>query len=56
MSNNSAVTLVSAIQTIRSQVNLGNIMRIDVRRDFILVDALREGKKKKFSAMKNIKV
>ena len=33
-----------------------NVLRIDIRRNFVLKDALREGRKKKFSTHKHLKV
>ena len=48
--------------TLFSSVNLLKLamiptdLTIEVRRDFVLVDAMREARKKKFDARKNLKV
>ena len=48
--------------TLFSSVNLVKLamiptdLTIEVRRDFVLVDAMREARKKKFDARKNLKV
>ena len=45
--------MACAIQALKIKLNLENVLHIDVRREFVLVDALQEGKKKKFSAEKS---
>ena len=48
--------LMSAIKSLRKNVDEDDTMRIEVRREFLLKDALREAHKKKFSPCRNMKV
>ena len=45
-----------AVQLIQISLSTVDVVEIDVRRKFLLQDSLREGRKKKFSPMKLIKV
>ena len=45
-----------AIHLVRNGLPTDDVVEIDVRRKFVLQDALREGRKKKFSPKKLIKV
>ena len=47
--------LIDAITTMKKQIN-DDYLRIEIRRQYVLADALREARKKKFNPCKNIKV
>lgn len=48
-------TTKGAVEVMQVKLPTIDVLEIDVRRNFLLVDALREGKKKKFSPAKEIK-
>ena len=48
-------TTESTIELIQACLPTAEVLEIDVRRNFLLVDALREGRKKKFSPTKQLK-
>lgn len=48
-------TLSSSVTSLRLAM-IPTDLTIEVRRDFVLVDAMREARKKKFDAKKNLKV
>ena len=52
---NNSSSLASAIQTLRKNVDDDSVLHIEVRRGFILSDAIKEAHKKKFNP-KKIKV
>ena len=53
-------SLVDVIQLLEKQlppeVHEGSVLAIDIRRDFVLQDALREGRKAKFTTEKHLRV
>lgn len=51
----SVETTKGALEVIQVSLPTIDVLEIDVRRDFLLVDVLREGQKKKFSPKKEIK-
>ena len=48
-------TTDDAMKVIRATLPTTEVLEIDVRRKFLLVDALREGRKRKFSPTKQLK-
>ena len=45
-----------AISALRKKLSIGSPLAIEVRRDYVLIDALKEAGKKKFDVNKKIKV
>ena len=52
----SSASLVNEIKSLRANIDYNSTLSIEVRRKFVLSDALREAKKNKFNPKKFIKV
>ena len=52
----SVETTKGAVDALRIRLPTVDTLELDVRRNFLLLDALREGRKKTFSPTKKIKV
>ena len=48
--------LIVELRSMLRQVDKQQTLSLDIRRDFIIEDAMREAKKKKFDPHKNVKV
>ena len=48
--------LANELRLIQGQLDKKNNLSLDIRRDFIVQDAMREARKKKFDPFKTVKV
>lgn len=54
--NETVVSLVNELQKLRNNIDYSSTLHIEVRRSFVVTDALSEARKRRFTPKKLIKV